>query len=93
MLIVAIGTALFGLTDGLALQLAALLFFGLGFAPTLSALYFMVSREIDEQSATEAFGWLNSGALVGGALVARTVGPLHGRVDAIPVRSESCTTS
>lgn len=68
LLIVAIGTALFGLTDVLALQLAALFFSGLGFAPALSALYFMVSREIDEQSATEAFGWLNSGALVGGAL-------------------------
>lgn len=68
LLIVAIGTALFGLTDALALQLAALFFSGLGFAPALSALYFMVSREIDEQSATEAFGWLNSGALVGGAL-------------------------
>jgi MFS family permease len=68
LLIVAIGTALFGLTDALAWQLAALFFSGLGFAPALSALYFMVSREIDEQSATEAFGWLNSGALVGGAL-------------------------
>jgi predicted MFS family arabinose efflux permease len=68
LLIVAIGTALFGLTDVLAWQLAALFFSGLGFAPALSALYFMVSLEIEEQSATEAFGWLNSGALVGGAL-------------------------
>lgn len=68
LLIVAVGTVLFGLTDVLALQLSALFLSGLGFAPALSALYFMVSREIDEASTTEAFGWLNSGALVGGAL-------------------------
>lgn len=28
----------------------------------------MVSHETDEESAAEAFGWLNSGALVGGAM-------------------------
>lgn len=68
MTVVAGGTALFGLVDGWALQLAALFASGLGFAPALAALYVMVSREIAEHSAAEAFGWLNSGALVGGAM-------------------------
>jgi MFS family permease len=68
MTVVAAGTALFGLVDGWTLQLAALFASGLGFAPALAALYVMVSREIAEHSAAEAFGWLNSGALVGGAM-------------------------
>lgn len=68
MTVVAVGTAVFGMVDGWALQLAALFASGLGFAPALAALYVMVSREIAEQSAAEAFGWLNSGALVGGAI-------------------------
>jgi MFS family permease len=66
--IVATGTALFGVVDGYAWQLAALFLSGVGFAPALSALYFMVSQEVDELSATEAFGWLNSAALAGGAV-------------------------
>ena len=37
-------------------------------APALAALYVMVSHETDQESAAEAFGWLNSGALVGGAM-------------------------
>ncbi|MGV0813591.1 MFS transporter [Mycolicibacterium boenickei] len=65
--IVAIGTAVFGIVDSRVLQFAALFVSGLGFAPAMSALYLMVSREIAEHSATEAFGWLNSAALVGGA--------------------------
>ena len=68
MTVVAAGTAVFGLVDGWALQLTALFASGLGFAPALAALYVMVSREIAEHSAAEAFGWLNSGALVGGAM-------------------------
>ena len=68
MAVVAAGTALFGLVDGYGLQLAALFASGLGFAPALAALYVMVSHEIAEHSTAEAFGWLNSGALVGGAL-------------------------
>ena len=39
-----------------------------GAAPALAALYVMVSHEIADHSTAEAFGWLNSGALVGGAL-------------------------
>lgn len=65
--VVAVGTASFGLVDIPAVQFVMLFLSGLGFAPALSALYLMVSREIPEQAATEAFGWLNSGALVGGA--------------------------
>jgi MFS family permease len=68
MTVVAVGTAVFGLVDGWAFQLTALFASGLGFAPALAALYVMVSREIAEHSAAEAFGWLNSGALVGGAM-------------------------
>ncbi|WP_328352906.1 MFS transporter [Mycobacterium sp. NBC_00419] len=68
LLAVALGTVMFGLADSYVLQLAALFASGLGFAPALAALYVMVSHETDEQSAAEAFGWLNSGALVGGAM-------------------------
>lgn len=64
--IVAAGTAVFGLVGNLVLQFGALFVSGLGFAPAMSALYLMVSREIEEHSAAEAFGWLNSAALVGG---------------------------
>lgn len=64
---VALGTAVFGVIDSLALQLCALFVSGLGFAPAMSALYIMVSAEIADHAATEAFGWLNSAALVGGA--------------------------
>ncbi|MEE6165230.1 MULTISPECIES: MFS transporter [unclassified Mycolicibacterium] len=64
---VALGTAVFGVIDNLALQFCALFVSGLGFAPAMSALYIMVSAEIADHAATEAFGWLNSAALVGGA--------------------------
>lgn len=68
MAIVAAGTVLFGLADGYGMQLAALFASGLGFAPALAALYVMVSHQIAAHSTAEAFGWLNSGALVGGAI-------------------------
>ncbi len=68
MTVVAAGTVLFGLVDGYGLQLAALFASGLGFAPALAALYVMVSQQTNQQSAAEAFGWLNSGALAGGAV-------------------------
>ncbi|MGY4711781.1 MFS transporter [Mycolicibacterium sp. CBM1] len=68
MTVVAAGTLVFGLVDGFALQLAALFASGLGFAPALAAIYVMVSRETDQDSTAEAFGWLNSGALAGGAV-------------------------
>ncbi|MBU8816622.1 MFS transporter [Mycolicibacterium goodii] len=85
---VAIGTALFGIVENLALQFAALFFSGLGFAPAMSALYLFVSREVAEHSATEAFGWLNSGALVGGAVGTASAGvatEAHGSIGAVVV--------
>lgn len=65
---VAAGVALYGVVDSLPLQFAALLVSGLGFAPAMSALHLMVSREIAQHVATEAFGWLSSAAIVGGAV-------------------------
>ncbi|MGV0743544.1 MFS transporter [Mycolicibacterium sp. XJ870] len=85
---VAIGTALFGIADSLVLQFTALFCSGLGFAPAMSALYLIVSREVDEHSATEAFGWLNSAALVGGAIGTACAGvatEAHGAVGAVAV--------
>lgn len=84
--VVALGTVLFGFVDGLVLQFAALFFSGMGFAPAMSALYNMVSQEVDEHAATEAFGWLNSAALVGGATgtgIAGVITEAHGPVGAI----------
>lgn len=66
--VVALGTVLFGFADSLPLQFTALFFSGLGFAPALSVLYIMVSQATAEHAASEAFGWLTSAALVGGAL-------------------------
>ncbi|WKG04790.1 MFS transporter [Mycolicibacterium sp. HK-90] len=86
--VVAIGTAVFGIVDNLGLQFAALFVSGLGFAPAMSALYLMVSREIAEHSATEAFGWLNSAALGGGAAGTALAGfaaDAHGPIGAVVV--------
>lgn len=86
--VVAVGTVLFGLTADPVLQFTALFASGLGFAPAMSALYFMVSREVAEQVATEAFGWLNSAALVGGALGTALAGvatDAHGAAGAVTV--------
>lgn len=86
--IVALGTAAFGVIDSLALQFCALFVSGLGFAPAMSALYIMVSAEIADHAATEAFGWLNSAALVGGAAgtaIAGVVADTHGATGPIVV--------
>lgn len=85
---VAIGTGVFGAVDNRAWEFAALFVSGLGFAPAMSALYLMVSREIADHSATEAFGWLNSAALVGGAVgtaVAGVAADAHGGTGPIVV--------
>lgn len=65
--IVALGTGLAGLVPGFVLLSLALFISGLGFAPALAALYFMVSTVVERRSATEAFGWLGTAALIGGA--------------------------
>ena len=72
--IVAAGTALAGVDRGVGLLLVALFISGFGFAPALAALYYMVSNEVDEKSSTEAFGWLNTAALFGGAAGAAIAG-------------------
>jgi MFS family permease len=82
---VAVGTALTGLADGLLLQFCALFASGFGFAPALATLYLMVSRGVEEHAAAETFGWLNTGALVGGALgtaVAGVMGDAFGAAGA-----------
>ncbi|WP_231646010.1 MFS transporter [Mycolicibacterium mengxianglii] len=84
----AFGIVLYGAADGLVLQFAALFVSGVGFAPAMSALYLMVSREIVQEVATEAFGWLSSAAIVGGAAgtaVAGVATDAHGPRGAIVV--------
>ncbi|WP_193045545.1 MFS transporter [Mycolicibacterium baixiangningiae] len=83
-----VGIVLFGVFDNRVLQFASLFMSGLGFAPALSALYIMVSGEIEEHVATEAFGWLNSAMFVGGAIgtaLAGVVTEAHGFRGAIVV--------
>jgi MFS family permease len=92
--IVAAGTGVFSLVDNLVLQFCALFVSGLGFAPAMSALYLMVSREIEEHSAAEAFGWLNSAALVGGATgtaLAGVAADAHGASGAVVVSAVLAT--
>lgn len=84
--LVGVGIVLFGIVDSRVLQFASLFLSGLGFAPALSALYIMVSSEIEEHVATEAFGWLNSAMFVGGAIgtaVAGVAAEAHGFMGAI----------
>ncbi|CRZ16101.1 MFS transporter [Mycolicibacterium neworleansense] len=85
---VAIGTGVFGVVDNRVWEFVALFVSGLGFAPAMSALYLMVSRQIADHSATEAFGWLNSAALVGGATgtaIAGVAADAHGAAGPIVV--------
>ncbi|OBI79157.1 MFS transporter [Mycolicibacterium fortuitum] len=85
---VAVGTGVFGIIDHRGAEFAALFVSGLGFAPAMSALYVMVSAEIADHSATEAFGWLNSAAFVGGAsgtALAGVATDMHGAAGPIVV--------
>jgi MFS family permease len=86
--VVATGTALFGVLDNLALQFVALFLSGMGFAPALSALYFVVSKHTEEHAASEAFGWLNSASLLGAAMGTAAAGVVtdrHGTLGAVVV--------
>ncbi|BBY18703.1 MFS transporter [Mycolicibacterium litorale] len=86
--LVGVGIVLFAVFDNRVLQFASLFLSGLGFAPALSALYIMVSREIEEHVATEAFGWLNSAMFVGGAIGTALAGvatEAHGFMGAVVV--------
>ncbi|MFF1875764.1 MFS transporter, partial [Kitasatospora herbaricolor] len=65
---IAIATGLAGAAPGLTLLFAALFVSGFGFAPSLTTLYALVSAALPEGEAVEAFGWLNTGSLVGAAV-------------------------
>lgn len=64
--VVVVGTAVTAVVTG-PLQFVALFVAGFGFAPAMAVLYHAVSRGVAESAAAEAFGWLNTGALAGGA--------------------------
>jgi MFS family permease len=64
--VVVAGTAVTAVVTG-PLQFVALFVAGFGFAPAMAVLYHAVSRGVAEHAAAEAFGWLNTGALAGGA--------------------------
>ncbi len=64
--VVVAGTAVTAVVTG-PLQFVALFVAGFGFAPAMAVLYHAVSRGVAESAAAEAFGWLNTGALAGGA--------------------------
>ena len=64
---VAVATAAAAVVPGIPLLYGVLFLSGLGFAPSLAALYAMVSAALPESATPEAFGWLNTAGLVGGA--------------------------
>jgi MFS family permease len=76
MAVVMAGTALTGIVTG-PLQFVALFAAGFGFAPAMAVLYHAVSRGVTENVAAEAFGWLNTGALAGGAAGTALSGALN----------------
>jgi MFS family permease len=80
---VAVATAASAVVPGIPLLYAALFVSGLGFAPSMAAFYALVSGALSESSTPEAFGWLNTAGLVGGAtgtaiagVLGDAVGPL-----------------
>ena len=73
---VAVATAAAGLVPGIPLLYGVLFVSGLGFAPSLAALYAMVSGALPESSTPEAFGWLNTAGLIGAATGTAVAGVL-----------------
>ena len=73
---VAVATAAAGLVPGIPLLYAVLFLSGLGFAPSLAALYALVSEALPESSTPEAFGWLNTAGLIGAATGTAVAGVL-----------------
>lgn len=67
LVLVTVGPVVLMFTQDLLLLMGALFLSGAGFAPAFSALYLMVSRVTDESMTAEAFGWLNTAGLIGGA--------------------------
>ncbi|WP_435742070.1 MFS transporter [Nocardioides sp. SYSU DS0663] len=83
LLLVAVGTAAAGAPVPAPAMLVALFVSGLGFAPALAAVYYMVSNVVDQLAAAEAFGWLQTAALVGaatGTSISGVAGEAHGPV-------------
>jgi MFS family permease len=74
--VVVAGTAVTAVVTG-PLQFVALFVAGFGFAPAMAVLYHAVSRGVAESAAAEAFGWLNTGALAGGAAGTAVSGVLN----------------
>ena len=74
--VVVAGTAVTAVVTG-PLQFVALFVAGFGFAPAMAVLYHAVSRGVAEGAAAEAFGWLNTGALAGGAAGTAVSGVLN----------------
>ncbi|MBB5163572.1 MFS transporter [Mycobacterium sp. AZCC_0083] len=74
--VVVVGTAGTAVVTG-PLQFVALFVAGFGFAPAMAVLYHAVSRGVAESAAAEAFGWLNTGALAGGAAGTAVSGVLN----------------
>jgi MFS family permease len=74
--VVVVGTAVTAVVTG-PLQFVALFVAGFGFAPAMAVLYHAVSRGVAESAAAEAFGWLNTGALAGGAAGTAVSGVLN----------------
>jgi MFS family permease len=72
--VVTIGTALSGVLDDLVPRFAALFAAGFGFAPAMSAVYLTVSQDVEAHATTEAFGWINTGSLVGAAIGTASAG-------------------
>lgn len=73
---VALATAAAAVVPGIPLLYAVLFLSGLGFAPSLAALYAMVSEALPESATPEAFGWLNTAGLIGGATGTAVAGTL-----------------
>jgi MFS family permease len=74
--LVALATAATGLLTGIVPLYVVLFLSGLGFAPSLAALYAMVSGALPDSKTPEAFGWLNTAGLVGGAAGTAVAGVL-----------------
>ncbi len=68
LLITALGTTAFLFSsDSPVLFSAALFVSGFGFAPGIASLLLMVSHAVRSEDSAEAFGWIATAALLGGA--------------------------
>jgi MFS family permease len=68
MLIVTIGLAVAGIFLNFWWLSAALLFAGIGIAPSFAVLFGIVSASVKFSDTAEAYGWIGTGQLIGAAL-------------------------